>query len=231
MYRLPQRVGQFSRLTVQSRGDCAPVATSIIGQLEKDARLRVWPADSPWIKPESFGYPVKQSWFASQTSFSNEPVAPRPNRQLYYHAGLDIGGAEALTEVVAATDAVIVSHGLDVHPDHAEDTPIQPRYDVLYLDGPTRLVLSVQSPSFFRSGRSRLGQVVQHGRPTRFARQGRRQRGLDTPALRDQEPTTQWTMGDARWIRVPLAGLPSAEATEDSCGGSTRPCHLCRRVG
>jgi hypothetical protein len=132
MYRLPQRVGQY-------QVDC-PITGGLRSSshidhwaLEKDARLRIWPADSPWIEPNSFGYPVKQAWFASQTSFSNEPVAARPNRQLYYHAGLDIGGAEGLTEVVAATDAVIVSHGRDVHPDHTEDTPIQPRYDVLYL--------------------------------------------------------------------------------------------------
>jgi hypothetical protein len=104
--------------------------------LEKDARLRVWPSpDSPWIAPGSFGYPVKQQWFASQTSFSNEPVAPRPNGQLYYHAGLDIGGCEELVEIVAATDALIVSVGNKILPGHepAAGSPVDPRYDVLYL--------------------------------------------------------------------------------------------------
>ena len=161
MYRLPQRVGQY-------QVDC-PITGGLRSSshidhwaLEKDARLRIWPADSPWIEPDSFGYPVKQAWFASQTSFSNEPVAARPNRQLYYHAGLDIGGAEGLTEVVAATDAVIVSHGRDIHPDHTEDTPIQPRYDVLYLMDERGWYYRYSHLHSFESG-LRLGQVVNKG--------------------------------------------------------------------
>src|SRR5262249_28387944 len=35
--------------------------------LEKAARLRVWPAGSPWIEPDSFVSPVRQRWFASLT--------------------------------------------------------------------------------------------------------------------------------------------------------------------
>lgn len=42
--------------------------------LLKDARLRIWPADSPWIKPGTFLYPVKQRWFASATQMANEPT-------------------------------------------------------------------------------------------------------------------------------------------------------------
>src|SRR5688500_5445301 len=30
--------------------------------LEKDARLRVWPAGSPLMEPGTFGYPLKQKW-------------------------------------------------------------------------------------------------------------------------------------------------------------------------
>src|SRR3954463_6765813 len=37
--------------------------------LEKDARLRIWPAGAPLIEPELFGYPVKQRWGASMTQF------------------------------------------------------------------------------------------------------------------------------------------------------------------
>ena len=102
-------------------------------QLDREARLRIWPGGSKWIRPGTFRYPVRQKWFASQTSFSNEPVAPRPRRQLYYHAGLDIGGAEALTEVIAATDALVVSLGTNVLAGHAKDTPVDERYDVMYL--------------------------------------------------------------------------------------------------
>ncbi len=105
-------------------------------QLDKDARLRIWPGESPWIRPKTFRYPVKQKWFANQTSFSNEPVAPRPRRQLYYHAGLDIGGTEARTEVIASTDALVVSLGTKILEGHEKDTPINKRYDVIYLMDP-----------------------------------------------------------------------------------------------
>src|SRR5262249_22660846 len=41
--------------------------------LLKDARLRFWPADSPWIEPGTFVYPLQQRWFASHTQMANEP--------------------------------------------------------------------------------------------------------------------------------------------------------------
>jgi len=132
MYRLPTRVGGV-------RIDC-PITGGLKNNshidhwaLEKDARLRIWPGDSPAIRPGTFGYPVRQKWFASQTSFSNEPVAPRPARRLYYHAGLDIGGCEHLVDVIAATDALVVSLGDRILPGHEKDTPIEKRYDVIYL--------------------------------------------------------------------------------------------------
>jgi hypothetical protein len=42
--------------------------------LVKDARLRLWPAGSPWIAPHTFVYPARQRWFASYTQMANEPV-------------------------------------------------------------------------------------------------------------------------------------------------------------
>jgi murein DD-endopeptidase MepM/ murein hydrolase activator NlpD len=109
--------------------------------LDKDARLRLWPAGSPLLRPGTFQYPVKQRWFASLTQMGNVPVyvdgCEQPaQKHIYYHNGLDIGGCEGLTEVVAATDGLVVSAGLDVLPDHRKDTPVSPRYDVVYvLDG------------------------------------------------------------------------------------------------
>jgi murein DD-endopeptidase MepM/ murein hydrolase activator NlpD len=161
MYRLPQKVGQV-QIDCPITGGLRASSHIDHWALEKDARLRIWAADSPWIEPDSFGYPVKQAWFASQTSFSNEPVAPRPNRQLYYHAGLDIGGAEGLTEVVVATEAMIVSHGLEVHPDHSADAPIQPRYDVLYLMDERGWYYRYSHLHSFEPA-LRLGQIVKKG--------------------------------------------------------------------
>lgn len=101
--------------------------------LEKDARLRLWPAGSPYIWPGTFVYPVSQKWMASMTYFSNEPVAsPRPGGKIYYHAGLDIGGAEDMVEIYAATDGIIVSARGDVVPGEP-DNPMGPRYDVVYI--------------------------------------------------------------------------------------------------
>lgn len=107
--------------------------------LEKDARIRLWPAGSPLLKPGTFVYPAKQRWFASDTQMANEPVfvdggeVPK-NKRIYYHWGLDVGGAEGLVEVVAAADGVIASSGKEtmkgvVFPENT----VKPRYDVVYL--------------------------------------------------------------------------------------------------
>lgn len=105
--------------------------------LEKDARLRVWPAGSPLMEPGTFGYPLKQKWFATGTQMSNEPTyldgSDQPKRKkIYYHNDLDFGGCEGLTEVVAATDGLVVSVAGQTLPDYA-GTPARPRYDVVYL--------------------------------------------------------------------------------------------------
>jgi murein DD-endopeptidase MepM/ murein hydrolase activator NlpD len=109
--------------------------------LVKAARLRLWPAGSPWIEPETFAYPVRQRWFASMTQMANEPVyvdggEVTKNLKIYYHSGLDIGGAEGLVDVLAATDGVVASSGLDRAPgvgDGDGDAPVDARYDVVYL--------------------------------------------------------------------------------------------------
>jgi murein DD-endopeptidase MepM/ murein hydrolase activator NlpD len=105
--------------------------------LDKDARLRIWPAVSAWIQPGEFAYPIKQRWFASSTQMSNEPShvdggdAPT-GRKIYYHNGLDIGGCEAMAEVIAATDGIVVSAGKVTLPGFS-DPPVAARYDVVYI--------------------------------------------------------------------------------------------------
>ena len=132
MYRLPQAVGGV-QVDCPITGGLRDNSHMDHWALDKDARLRIWPGEAAWITPETFVYPVNQQWFASQTWFTNEPVSARPNGKLYYHSGLDIGGAEGLVDVYSATDARIVSHGTDVLPGHEIDSPVEPRYDVLYL--------------------------------------------------------------------------------------------------
>ena len=86
--------------------------------LLKDARLRLWPATSPLIDPATFSYPAKLKWFASDTQMANVPVfvdggEVPANKSIYYHSGLDIGGAEGLVEIVAATDGFVISAGME----------------------------------------------------------------------------------------------------------------------
>ena len=135
-YRLPQLIGGV-------QVDCP--ATQALNKdanrdawaLEKAARLRLWPAKSPWINPGTFTYPVRQRWFASSSQMANEPVFVDASERLapgkiYYHWGLDFGGSEGQDEVVAATDGLVVSAAtarLDGH----ENSPVSPRYDVVYV--------------------------------------------------------------------------------------------------
>ena len=105
--------------------------------LEKRARLRLWPAGSPYVWPGTFVYPVSQKWLASFTQYSNEPVVdgspPDTKKKIYYHSGIDLGGAEDMVEVYAATDGVVVSVRGDVLKGEPAEAPISPRYDVVYL--------------------------------------------------------------------------------------------------
>ncbi len=102
--------------------------------LEKDIRLRVWPAGSPWITPGTFQYPLEKKLFDSHTQMTNIPVADltKPGaKRIYYHSGLDFGGCEGVDKVCAATDGYIVSVGLDA----SEILPssVATRYDVVNI--------------------------------------------------------------------------------------------------
>jgi murein DD-endopeptidase MepM/ murein hydrolase activator NlpD len=135
-YRLPVTVGSV-------QVDC-PATNALKGNarsdawgLDKRARFRIWPAGSPWIEPDRFRYPARQKWFASGTQMANEPTfvdggEVPGTKNIYYHNGLDIGGAEGLVDVIAATDGLVVSSGEERLAGH-EGTPVAPRYDVVYL--------------------------------------------------------------------------------------------------
>ncbi len=105
--------------------------------LRKAARLRLWPDGSPWVEPGTFAYPVEQRWFATDTQMANDPcyVNACDNaraEKVYYHYGLDIGGADQLTPVRAATDGVVIVRGEEALADLAS-IPGKPRYDLVYL--------------------------------------------------------------------------------------------------
>jgi len=136
-YHRPQTIGDVQIDCSITKGYNENGSPSFWG-LDKAARLRLWPADSPLLKPGTFTYPAKQKWFATDTQMANDPVyvdggEGGGKRKMYYHSGLDIGGSEGLVEIVAATDAQVVSVGNVVLDGHKKDTPVSPRYDVVYL--------------------------------------------------------------------------------------------------
>jgi hypothetical protein len=117
-YRLPVNLGGV-------QADCAVTKAYYQNSdddhwaLVKDARLRLWPTDSPFMPPGSMVYPVRQRWFATRTQMANEPTYVDggeriTSAKIYYHSGLDIGGAEGLVDVIAATNGLVVGLGTAV---------------------------------------------------------------------------------------------------------------------
>lgn len=131
-YQLPVRVGGVQADCAVTRAYYSNTDRDHWG-LVNDARLRLWPGGSRWMPPGSFTYPVRQRWFATRTQMSNEPTyvnggASISDRPVYYHAGLDIGGVEGLTEVIAATGGLVVAAGKQVLEGH-EEVAGNPRFD------------------------------------------------------------------------------------------------------
>jgi murein DD-endopeptidase MepM/ murein hydrolase activator NlpD len=136
-YHLPILAGGVQVDCPITKGYLVKARKNVWG-LKKDARIRVWPGGSPWIPEGTFGYPARQRWFASSTQMGNEPTyvdgGDEPGKKdIYYHYGFDIGGSEGLVDVVAATDGMVVSSGKEVLTGHEKDTPVDKRYDVIYL--------------------------------------------------------------------------------------------------
>lgn len=130
-YQLPVMVGGV-QVDVPAVEGYMKDASTDFWKLKKSARLRLWPADTPWIKPGSFKYPIKQQWCASTTWYSNEPISPRVAGKVYYHSGMDFGAVDGLTEIVAATNGKIITLGDEVHED--PHPAASPRYDVIYIE-------------------------------------------------------------------------------------------------
>ncbi|PYT22928.1 MAG: metalloendopeptidase, partial [Acidobacteria bacterium] len=102
--------------------------------LVKDARLRLWPAGSPFMPPGSFVYPVRQRWFATRTQMANEPTYVDDgeritSHRIYYHSGLDIGGAEGMVDVIAATAGRVVGIGTGVIDQEKENASLDRQHN------------------------------------------------------------------------------------------------------
>ena len=169
--------------------------------------------DASSTRPASAGSPRARRW---PTSRSTSTAARSPSvKKIYYHNGLDIGGAEGLVEVVAATDGLVVSAGTDRAGRATRTPPSSPRYDVVYLLDDRGWYyryshLQTIDPAI------KPGATVQDGPEDRRARQGRRQRRLVAPPLRDHEPAAVGQVGDAGGLRLPLGGRTSASRSPSS---------------
>jgi murein DD-endopeptidase MepM/ murein hydrolase activator NlpD len=135
-YNLPTTVAGV-QIDCSITSGCLSNSTQNAWGLAKTARFRLWPEGSPWIELGTFVYPVKQRWFASGTQMANEPCYVdgeelAKNTRVYYHNALDIGGAEGMTDVVAAAAGLVVVAGKEGLPGY-EKTPARPRYDQVYV--------------------------------------------------------------------------------------------------
>ncbi len=132
-YHLPKT---FGRVQV----DC-PITKGYVQKnenpwsLDRDARIRLWPKGSPWIRPGTFRYPVDQRWFASHTLMANQIADGEriKGKRVYYHWGLDFGGAEGLVDILAATDGTVVSVAGKLLGKGPYPEMLKPRHDVVYL--------------------------------------------------------------------------------------------------
>ncbi len=136
-YHLPVKVGKVQI-------DCPVVKEFTVssyyrhdGSLPKDARLRLWPGDSPFIQPGTFGFPLKQFLLAGRTQSQNELAGLGWAEDLQstntgYHAPHDFGGAEGMDEIFAATNGLVVSSNKEVLAGY-EDLPGDVRPDVVWI--------------------------------------------------------------------------------------------------
>ena len=135
MYNLPKTIGIAQIDCPVTRGYAS--GRSNPWELKKAARFRLWSAGSPLVRPGTIGYPVNQRWFASDTQMGNDPCYVNAcdipgHKSVYYHYGLDFGGAEGMVDVLAATDGVVVSRaGKTLSGKHA--ARVAARYDVVYI--------------------------------------------------------------------------------------------------
>jgi hypothetical protein len=135
-YNLPVTVGKV-QIDCPVIKDYSTTSRRNIWALEKDARFRLWPEGSPFITPGTFTYPVKQEWLASMSQTGNEPTyvdwgENLANKNIYYHEGHDIGGAEGMDEIVSATDGLVVSSFGETM-EGFDDFPGDIRTDVVYI--------------------------------------------------------------------------------------------------
>ena len=139
-YNLPLILGDIRVDCPVTKGFYEKTNQDRWGLAGKDVRLRFWPAKGPLLEPDTFAYPVRQRWFASDSQMTNEPVfvdGPEPTigareGEVYYHSGLDFDGAEGQEEILSASGGLVISaDGQTLS--HIKDLPVEPRNDYVFI--------------------------------------------------------------------------------------------------
>ncbi len=226
-YRLPATFGSVQIDCPITKGYLEKSAFHNPWGLLKDARLRLWPAGSPWIVPGTFVYPARQRWFASFTQMANEPVyvdgGDLPaKKEIYYHYGLDMGGSEGLVNVVSATEGIVTSSGNDVLAGQAPDVPGERRYNVVYILDARGWYYRYSHLKFIEPG-GPAGRTDCPGPKARSAGQGRGQWRLVPSAFRYFGPSAFRAMGHRRGVCLSLAGISAGTSARTGRRGPA-PC-------
>jgi murein DD-endopeptidase MepM/ murein hydrolase activator NlpD len=167
-YCLPVQVGDVKIDCPVTKGYVKNCRIDDYG-FDKDARIRIWPADSPYLAPGTFVYPVNQRWFADHTQMGNEPVyvdwGEHPSEKaIQYHPWTDFGGAEEMVEVFAAVAGTVIISGEEILPGY-DDLPVEPRYDVIVIMDDNGWVyryshLFSMEPAIYPGAKIDLGQKI-----------------------------------------------------------------------
>lgn len=140
LYNLPRPVKGLRVDCAVTKGVAEAIAVyKDLYALDKDARIRCWPATGPLFAETPMVYPARQRWFASMTQLGNERTyvdageltLNRPGRHIYYHYGTDIGGYDKAVPIVAAVGGRVVRIAERWAEDEGEDE--RPRDDVVRI--------------------------------------------------------------------------------------------------
>ena len=210
-YRLPVTVARRADRLPDHRGRCIATRTKDAWGLEKDARLRLWPAGSPLVEPghvrlSGQAAVVRQHHADGQRAVlrrrrreagrEEDLLSLRPRLRRLRGAGRGGRGHRRPGRLGRAQETA----------DGYDDTPVEPRYDVVYLLDARGWYYRYSHLHSIDAAISPARQV-QDGPAHRPAGQGRGQRRLVAPALRHLLPAAVGQVGQPGGLRLRLGGL------------------------
>ncbi len=213
-YRLPEVAGGVQVDCAVTQG-CTAGTGDNPWALKKDARLRLWPAGSPWIRPGTFRYPANQRWFASEHANGQRAgvcaitARCRARRRSIITAVWTSAAREGWSTASSATDAVVVSAGqarlLGDRP--ISRSCVKPRVRCRLSPRRPRLVLPLQ-PSDSIDPAMKLGARVKMGQKVGVLGKEGASGGWSHLHFDIIGAAAQRRVRHRRGLRLPLAGVP-----------------------